>query len=178
MTFSEVRERWRIARQKRWVRWGTDVALFAAVLIAVTAWQTRGLVGSGEAAPPFTLTDLDGRQWSLEGLRGKKVVLTFWAPWCSVCAAETSTISSLHQSVGDDAHVVSVALSWDDVADVRRFVADHGVEYPVLLGNESVRRAFRISAFPTTYVLSKDGRIEDAAVGYTTGLGLRWRLWF
>jgi hypothetical protein len=53
-----------------------------------------------------------------------------------------------------------------------------GLNYPVLLGNDQVMRAFRIDAFPTTYVVSEDGRIEDAAVGYTTGFGLRWRLWF
>ena len=168
---------WRSLRRKRWVRWGTDLLLLGAIALGVMAWQTRHLVPSGELAPALALADLGGRIWKLEDLRGKKVVLTFWAPWCGVCAAETSTLSSLRRSVGDSAHVVSVALAYEAVGDVQRFVRDHKVDYPVLLGDEEVMRQFRIQAFPTMYVLSEDGRIEDSAVGYTTGFGLRWRLW-
>jgi peroxiredoxin len=176
-TIKRMWSAYRKAQHKRSVRWGTKLLVLCAVVLGVMAWQTRNLLPSGELAPVLALPDLEGGTWRLDDLRGKKVVLTFWAPWCTVCAAETPTISSLRRSVGESAHVVSVALAYEAIRDVQRFVREHEVDYPVLLGDDGVMRRFRIEVFPTTYVLSEDGRIEDATVGYTTGFGLRWRLW-
>lgn len=168
---------WQRARQRWWVRWGVDLAVMAALLLAVMAWQTRHLPRSGTPAPDFTLRTLSGEQVRLADLRGKPVVLVFWAPWCGVCKAESSTVSAVRGLVGDRAHVLSVALAYDSEADVRRFAQERGVDYPVLLGNDALMHAFRVEMFPTLFVLSPDGRIEQSAVGYTTRLGLLWRLW-
>lgn len=175
----KVLRRYRAYRDgHRWVRWAEDGFILLTLIAAVTAWQTRNLVPSGEVAPVFALQDLEGKSWSSNELLGKKVVLHFWAPWCSVCKADVGAISSLAKSAGDDAVVVSVAGSYEDLADVKKFVQEQGVDYPVLLGNDALLRAFKVNAFPTTYFVSKEGKIRHAAVGYTTGVGLRWRLWF
>jgi peroxiredoxin len=165
------------ARRRWWVRWGVELALFAVLMVAVMAWQTRHLPGSGTPAPDFSLRTLSGEQVSLAGLRGKPVVLVFWAPWCGVCKAESSTVSALRRTVGERAHVLTVAVAYEDEEDVRRFVREHEADYPVLLGNDALMKAFRVNSFPTTFVLSSEGRIQQAAVGYTTRLGLLWRLW-
>ncbi len=174
---SSVRAAWRQARQRRWVRWGMDLALMAGVLLAVMAWQTRHLPGSGTPAPDFNLRTLTGEQVSLADLRGKPVVLVFWAPWCGVCKAESSTVSALRSMVGERAHVLTVAVSYKREEDVRRFARKHQADYPVLLGDSALEEAFGVTAFPTTFVLSSDGRIQETAVGYTTRLGFLWRLW-
>lgn len=166
-----------LRREHRWLRWGEEALLIVVVVSAVFAWQTRKLVPSGEPAPPFAFTDLDGRTWRSEELRGKPVVLHLWAPWCGVCKAETDTISRLHRSVGDDAHVISVALSYRSVADVRRFTEEHKSAYPVLLGDEKFLEDYRVDSFPTTYFLSPEGRITGSTIGMSTTAGLRWRLW-
>ncbi|MBJ6761813.1 TlpA family protein disulfide reductase [Myxococcaceae bacterium JPH2] len=170
-----VRAAWARARQRWWVRWGVDLALVALVITAVAAWQTRHLPGAGTQAPDFTLTSLSGETVSLASLRGKPVVLAFWAPWCGVCGAESSNLSQLRRLAGDSAHVVSVALAYDDVAAVRRFTQEHAVDYPVLLGDDSLQEAWRVNMFPTVFFLSPEGRIERSVVGYTTLLGLSWR---
>lgn len=164
-------------RTHRWVRWAQDAVLLLIVFGGGLLWQTRNLVSSGEPAPPFVLRDLDGRTWSLADLRGKQVALHFWAPWCGVCAAESGTLSAFHKSAGDDVVVLSVALAYDDPAQVTAFTRKHQVDYPVLLGNDALMRAYKIDAFPTTYLLSREGAIEHASVGYTTRLGLWLRLW-
>jgi peroxiredoxin len=171
-----MRAAWERARQRWWVRWGVDLAVLALIVAAVTAWQARRLPGGGTPAPDFTLRTLSGESVSLESLRGKPVVLAFWAPWCGVCKMESSNLSQLRGLAGDSAHVVSVAVAWDDEEAVRRFAREHGVDYPVLLGDDSIQRDWRVDTFPTVFFLSPEGRVERAVVGYTTLAGLGWRL--
>jgi peroxiredoxin len=172
----DLRTAWDRARTRWWVRWSVDLLLVALVLTAVSAWQTRNLP-QGEPAPDFTLRTLSGEQVRLSELRGKPVVLAFWAPWCGVCKMESSTLSGFRSLVGDSAHVLSVAVAYEDEEDVRRFAREQEVDYPVLLGGSELRGAFHVDRFPTTFFVSSEGRIERASVGYTTRLGLLWRLW-
>jgi peroxiredoxin len=174
---SNVRAAWQRARQRRWVRWGMDLALMVVLFMAVMAWQTRHLPGSGTPAPDFQLRTLTGEQVSLAELRGKPTVLVFWAPWCKVCKSESSTVSALRNMVGDKAHVLTVAVSYRSEKDVQRFVRQTKADYPVLLGTPELEDAFGVTAFPTTFVLSSEGRIQESSVGYTTRLGFLWRLW-
>lgn len=162
-------------RRHRWARWGIDLAMLAALVLGIGAWQTRSHLSSGQA-PDAVLETLDGERVSLDSLRGKPVVLAFWAPWCSVCAAESQNLSWVRSVVGDRARVVSVAASFEDAGQVRAYVRDHGVDYPVLLGDDALLRAFHVEAFPTAYFLDARGRVQRSVTGYTTTLGLLTRL--
>ncbi|AEI68289.1 peroxiredoxin family protein [Corallococcus macrosporus] len=174
--FARLKAAWGRARERWWVRWGVDLVVFALLLSAVAAWQARNLPGAGTPAPDFSYQTLAGDTVRLDSLRGKPVVLAFWAPWCGVCGAESSNLSQLRRLAGDSAHVVSVAVAYDDEEAVRRFAREHAVDYPVLLGDDAIQSAFRVNTFPTVFFLSKEGRVERAAVGYTTLAGLSWRL--
>lgn len=178
MGWKTVFEKWRAARGRRWVRWAVDLAIVLLVFASVTAWQTRRLLSGGEPAPAFELTDLHGKTWRLADLRGRKVVIEFWAPWCGVCRAQSGAISHLREAVGDEVEVLSVALSWQDRAEIDRFVQAARAEYPVLLGDDRIQRDYRITSFPTIYFLDEDGAVMHTVVGYTPGFGLRWRTWF
>ena len=164
-------------RAGRLWRWGKEIALMLLIFAAVSAWQTRGLIGRAEAAPDVALVSMSGERTTLKALAGKKTVLVLWAPWCGVCKAEVGQLNALAGSLGDDAQLVSVALSYEAQADVQRFIDDHGVRYPVLLGDRSAVRALRVSAYPTTYILDAQGRVTHSMVGYTTSWGIRARLW-
>ena len=159
-------------RKRRWRRWAVDALLVVLAVAAVGAWQTRGLPSSGTGAPEFALGTL-----SLAQLRGRPVVLTFWAPWCGVCKAETPNLARLQRLAGERAHVVSVAVAYSGEDAVRRFVREQGVTGPVGLGDDALQEAYGVSALPTTLFLGADGRVRHACVGYTTTLGLLWRLW-
>jgi peroxiredoxin len=167
--------RYRRIRQRRWVRWGIDLAMLVALVLGIGAWQTRSHLSGGQA-PAAVLTTLAGERVSIDSLRGKPVLLAFWAPWCSVCAAESQNLSWAKRVVGDQSRVVSIAASFENVAQVRAYIRDHGVDYPVLLGDDTLLQTFHVEAFPTAYFLDAHGRVQRSATGYTTTLGLLARL--
>lgn len=153
-----------------------DGAIVIAIFMAVSLWQTRSHL-RGEA-PGFTLATLDGGTVSTESLAGKPALVVFWAPWCGVCRLESRNVSWVRSLVGTSASVVSVASEYDDLGEVRAYVAEQNVDYPVLLGGRATARAFQVHAFPTVFFLDSEGRITGSVVGYTTTLGLLARLLF
>lgn len=167
-------DRFRDLRSRRWFRWASDLALVAVLAGAVGAWQTRGHVRG--APPEVALRTLDGTPATLASLRGRPAMVVFWAPWCTVCGAQSGNVGRTMWLAGERARVVSVATAYEDVAQVRAYVAEHGVTYPVLLGDDEAVRAFKVEVYPTLYFLDAEGRVTGSASGYTTTLGMLARL--
>jgi peroxiredoxin len=168
--------RWAQLRQKRWFRWLTDIAFFVAALSAITMWQGRDFVDAGAPAPAFELADLDGERHSLDGYAGKKTMVVFWAPWCGVCGAESDNVSRVQSWLGDRINVVSVVLGYESRASIDAFIDEQNVDYPVLLGDRQTAADYNVSAYPTMYVIDEDGNIEHSVAGYSTTLGMLWRV--
>ncbi len=173
---ARLRSRHQSLQQRRWYRWASEIAIIAAVFAAVSAWQSRGHV-RGEI-PPVRLSTLDGRPASLAAYAGKPTLVAFWAPWCPVCKADSQNVSWVMHLVGGRANVVSIAAGYQDPSEVRQYVKDRGVDYPVLLGDDAAIAAFRVEAFPTLYTLDAEGRVKHSTTGYTSTLGMLWRLLF
>lgn len=163
-------------RTRRAVRWTVEGFVLLALVAAVGAWQTRRHLS--DAPPPaFTLPVLDGAGTvSSTSLSGKPTMLVLWAPWCSVCKAQSGNVNRVQQWVGARARVLSIALAWEEKSSVEAYVREGGAEYPVLLGTPGLETAFHVEAFPTVYFLDDTGRIKRSATGYTTTLGMLWRL--
>ncbi|MBA2663582.1 MAG: TlpA family protein disulfide reductase [Bradymonadaceae bacterium] len=171
-----LRARWQQARAKAWVRWTMDLSVFAAIFLAIMAYQTRHLVGGGELAPHFELRTLDGELVRSSDLAGKPSILYFWAPWCGVCKIQSPTLSSFHKSYGDEVNVYAVVVDYGSVDELKAYVARENIDYPVLLGTRELAAHYRVNSFPTLYFLDKDSQVRRTVIGYTTGLGLRARL--
>jgi peroxiredoxin len=164
------------SRLRRFRRYALEAAAVVVIFLLASHFQTRNLVDHEVPAPNLTLRDLDGNVVRLADFRGKRVLLHFWATWCGVCTQEVGALNATFDALPKDEALLTVVADGDDVAAVRKFVAERGVRYPVLLGTDAAVRAFRVSAFPTNYYLSADGRVDSATVGMSSRWGMQARL--
>lgn len=121
--------------------------------------RTVRMLGPGDSLPELDLPALDGEPIELEDLRGDRpVVLNFWATWCAPCVHEIPTLRELHRSGAVE--VISVSVDDGGAEVVRPFVAEHGIEYPVLLGDVGYLQSLGAVAIPFTLVADGDLRIR------------------
>ncbi|MBX7098834.1 MAG: TlpA family protein disulfide reductase [Myxococcaceae bacterium] len=171
---ARARATWARWNQRRAVRWGVDLALFALVLLGAGWWQTRGHM-RGEL-PALTLPRLGTDEAvALSSFKGRPTVLAFWAPWCGVCKQESPNLSRAQRWLGDRARIVSVVGSYQGLEEVQRTVDQTGIDYPVLLADDRTLETFGVHAFPTLYFVDAEGHITGSASGYTTTLGVMLR---
>jgi thiol-disulfide isomerase/thioredoxin len=125
-----------------------------------------GITKSSDA-PDFTLEQLDGKSMRLSDLRGKAVLLNFWATWCGPCKIETPWLVELQNQYGHDGlQVVGVEMGDDGKDEITKFMKDMGMNYPVLLGKEAVGEAYGgVPALPETFFIGRDGKIVDKIIG-------------
>lgn len=120
------------------------------------------------AAPAFTLPDTDGNEVSLIDLRGKVIVLSFWATWCPPCREEMPSMQSMWQRLrGDDFELLAVNVGEDeDQVFAFRYEFEQALEFPIVLDEHSkVVSEYPVRGLPTTFVIDKHGRIAYRAVG-------------
>jgi thiol-disulfide isomerase/thioredoxin len=124
--------------------------------------------------PPIAETLTDGSAFDSRQLAGRPSLVYFWATWCPVCAAEQGTISGLVE----DHPVLTVAMQSGEAAEVAKHLAAEGLEWRTIADADGrLARRFGVAGVPAVFVLDGSGRIRFVARGYTTGLGLRARLW-
>jgi thiol-disulfide isomerase/thioredoxin len=118
-------------------------------------------------APDFSLESIDGKSVRLSDLRGKAVLLNFWATWCSPCKIEMPWFVELQNQYGREGlQVVGVAMDDASKEDIAKFAKDMGVNYPILIGKESVGDQYGgIPALPESFFIGRDGKMVDKIIG-------------
>jgi thiol-disulfide isomerase/thioredoxin len=134
-----------------------------------------GILQKGEPAPDFTMALADGRFLRLSDLRGRPVVLNFWATWCGPCRAEMPEL--VKAAAADDELVVLAVDVQEALAPVEEFAAEFEMDFPVVMDTEgAVRQLFRVPGLPTTYFVDREGSIASVVVGPLTPQVLEDRL--
>ncbi len=127
------------------------------------------LVGDvrGVQAPDFELVSLDGKKVRLSDLRGKAVVVNFWATWCPPCKVEMPWFVDLQKEHGKDGLVIlGIAMDDSEPQKIAQFAGEMGVNYPVLLGTDKVAEQYgNVEYLPTTFYVDRQGKIASKAAG-------------
>ena len=118
-------------------------------------------------APDFSLESLEGKSVRLSDLRGKAVLLNFWATWCSPCKIEMPWFVDLQKEYGAQGlQIVGVAMDDASKEDIAKFAKDMGVNYPILIGKEAVGDAYGgVPALPESFFIGRDGKLVDKIIG-------------
>ncbi len=164
------------------------IPLSVTILIAGLAWIwfSRLQVDSGRSssmeaaqvgfsAPDFRLTGLDSQEIGLNDLKGRPIILNFWASWCPPCKAEMPAFQKASKEYSDtELQVIAInATNQDSLSDVKQFVEQHGITFPIPLDQTgSVSSDYLVHSLPTTYFIDQNGIITEVIIGGPIPLSL------
>ena len=124
----------------------------------------------GNLAPDFTLPTIDGQVVSLSSLRGKKVILNFWATWCPPCREEMPDLEAFYSEHAKEKNVVVLAVNLTSaeasVGDVKKFIKKYNLTFPVLLAkSDKLAAQYQAFTIPTSYIIDSNGVIRNKRIG-------------
>jgi peroxiredoxin len=158
-------------RRTRAVVEALAVVAFLMVLSSLRS-SSKTIVGQ---APPIDGTGVDGSALSLASLRGRPTLVHFWSTWCPVCKLEDKSLDSLAR----DHAVLTVAVDSGSAAEVASWMNQRGLRFATIADEDGhLAKRYGVRGLPTTFVLDQQGEVRFAETGYTSGLGLRARLWW
>lgn len=132
---------------------------------SIPSTPTQG-TNVGSLAPDFEFYDFDGRLVSLSDLRGKPVVLNFWATWCGPCVYEMPYLQQVYEEWSDSSLVLLAISMGGTSSQVGEFLRSHNLSLPVLLDTKrDVAARYNVRGVPTTFFIDKEGIIQAVKVG-------------
>lgn len=127
-------------------------------------------IQKGQVAPDFTLPTLSGESLTLSDLKGKKVILNFWATWCPPCKEEMPHLQAYYEEAAkeENVEIVAVNLTTTDgsIDKIQQFIDSFNLTFPILLmEEEGVNQTYEILTIPSTFMIDTKGRIQHQIVG-------------
>lgn len=127
---------------------------------------TLALLKDPVTVPPFTVRDLDGKTISMADLKGKVVLVNFWATWCPPCRAEIPDLIALQAKYKDQLVIIGVSEDEIPPAEVKAFATGQKMNYPIVMSSPELSSIFKgVAALPTTFVIDPEGKIQQRHTG-------------
>lgn len=161
------------SRTAKWRSFAINAGLFLIVVFGIRAWQQRDMVSG--IAPVLKGTTIAGKPYALPAHPAQPVLVHFWATWCPICRAEQSSIVAI---ANDHPNVITVAMQSGKPEEIVQYMREQGISFPVVNDADgSISNTWGVHGVPASFIIAPDGKIRFIEVGYTTGPGLRFRLW-
>ena len=146
--------------------------LAGCALFSTASWSASDT----SPAPNFTLKSLSGKNVKLSELAGNVVMINFWASWCGPCLKEMPLLNNIHNKYEPLGFTV-LGVNVEQNSDLARaFLADNGVDFPILLDTQNqVTQQYDVVAMPTTVLVDRDGKIRFLHKGYKPGDEVQYR---
>jgi len=168
-----IRSVWKRVWRRRGWRYGIQLGLLLTVFMAARFWSQRDLVTG--PVPELQGRLLGGTVFSLAARPARPLLIHFWASWCPVCRLEENSIAALSR----DHAVITIAMQSGSDAEVRAYLEAQGLSFPVINDPDGrLARRFGVRGVPSSFIVDAQDRIVFREVGFTSGPGLRLRLWW
>lgn len=142
-------------------------AALAALSVVSLVTASALAIEEGARAPEIGLRDLSGQPVTMASLRGRVVLVDFWASWCEPCAEEMPVLERLHQQYrGQGLTIIGVSID-RDAANVRQFVQRHPVTFPIVHdGSQQVAGRYGPPRMPSSYIIDRNGIVRHVHAGF------------
>jgi peroxiredoxin len=144
------------------------LAIVGTLLIGTGVQPTdlTAAVNERKMAPNFSLDDSHGKTIQLSDFRGRVVLLDFWATWCHGCKTEIPWYMEFDNKYKENGlAVIGVSMDEDGWKSVKPFVAEHKINYPIVVGNQELGKLYSVETLPVTLLIDRDGKIAEAHMG-------------
>jgi len=150
------------------------IVLFTGIALAyfVPDWEGAKVepvtkkAAKGQPAPDFALKDIDGKAWRLSDLKGKVILLNFWATWCDSCKEENPSFQKLIESQKENANFAAVTILYNDSAqNALAYMKNNNLRFNVLMDDRKTSVDYGITGVPETFLISKKGIVTNKIIG-------------
>lgn len=146
--------------------------VLSGLLVSLPAWSAS----ISGPAPNFTLKSLSGKNLKLSEMTGNVVLINFWASWCGPCLQEMPLLNDIHKKYEPLGFTVLGVNVEENSSNARAFLADRGVDFPILLDTKNiVSQLYDVVAMPTTVIVDRDGNMRFIHRGYQSGDEAQYR---
>jgi len=157
--------------KRSFLAWFLIFGVFMGGALLLSRCSTGGKEPSSSLAPDFSLKSFDGQEITLSQLKGKVVLLDFWATWCGPCKESIPHLIQLYKTYRENGfELVGMSVDKGDGDAVRRFALSMDIPYPVVIAPEDVVRSYRVTGIPATFLIDKKGKIRDKVVGFNASI--------
>jgi thiol-disulfide isomerase/thioredoxin len=159
--------------------WLLQLGFFIVFFIAINWWQTKDMLENNSQLKQtqLNIVDILGESFKFEfNHQSKPTLIYFFAPWCGICHLSIDNLEAIYQKNASDLNVLVIALGWQSKQEIDDFIQEHKLSMPILFGTNTIQQSFKIHAFPSYYLIDEDAKVIAKDSGYSTALGLNWRV--
>ncbi len=159
---------------KRFLKEGIITLILAFILVNVISYFKRPQL-TFDTLPSMTIPMVNGKEFHSDAYHDKPLIVHFWATWCPTCKLEISNFNT----IANEYNLITIAVQSGENEALKKFMKEKELTFPLINDRNGVlAKKFAISAYPTTFIFDKDGKVAFSEVGYTSTWGIKLRMWW